>query len=90
MDTDLRKGGLTLTKGPARKVSIYINEDTQHLTNARHEPVIKFLTHKGVTGATATRAFPGFGSHQRLHTPELELLSCSLPLRIDALTSSMP
>jgi len=72
-----------LTKGPARKVTIYINEDTLHHMNALHESVMKFLMHKGVTGATATRAFSGFGSHQLLHTPKLEVLSYSLPVRIE-------
>jgi len=39
--------------------------------------------HKGVCGATATRAYSGFGSHQLLHTPKVEVLSYSLPIRIE-------
>jgi PII-like signaling protein len=39
--------------------------------------------HKGVCGATATRAFSGFGSHQQLHTPKIEVLSMDLPIRIE-------
>jgi PII-like signaling protein len=39
--------------------------------------------HKGVSGATATRAFSGFGSHHTLHTPKIELLAQHLPIRIE-------
>jgi PII-like signaling protein len=42
-----------------------------------------FLMHKGVSGATATRAYSGFGSHQMLHTPRVEVLTQHLPIRIE-------
>jgi PII-like signaling protein len=72
-----------LTKGPAKKVTIFINEDTQHQMNALHEAIMVFLRHKHVSGATATRAFSGFGSHELLHTPTVEALSPHLPIRIE-------
>ena len=72
-----------LTKGPAKKVTIYINEDTQHHMHALHDAIMNFLMHKGVSGATATRAYSGFGAHQMLHTPKIEVLSYSLPIRIE-------
>src|SRR5215469_9602005 len=72
-----------LTKGPARKVTIFINEDTQHHRTPLHDSIMTFLMHKGVSGATATRAFSGFGSHQMLHTPKVEILAQHLPLRIE-------
>jgi len=72
-----------LTKGPAKKVTIFINEDTQRHMMALHDSIMSFLMHKGVCGATATRAYSGFGSHQLLHTPKVEVLSYSLPIRIE-------
>ena len=72
-----------LTKGPAKKVTIFINEDTQHHMTALHDSLMAFLMHKGVSGATATRAFAGFGSHQQLHTPQVEELAGDLPIRIE-------
>jgi PII-like signaling protein len=72
-----------LTKGPAKKVTIFINEDTQHRMTALHDSLMTFLLHKGVSGATATRAFSGFGSHHMLHTPKVELLAEHLPIRIE-------
>jgi PII-like signaling protein len=72
-----------LTKGPAKKVTIFINEDTQHHMTALHDSLMAFLMHKGVSGATATRAYSGFGSHQMLHTPKVEELTQPLPIRIE-------
>ena len=72
-----------LTKGPAKKVTIFINEDTQHHMTALHDSLMAFLMHKGVSGATATRAYSGFGSHQMLHTPKVEVLTQHLPIRIE-------
>ncbi len=72
-----------LTKGPAKKVTIFINEDTQHHMQALHDSIMTFLMRKGISGATATRAFSGFGSHQMLHTPKVEVLAQHLPIRIE-------
>jgi PII-like signaling protein len=72
-----------LTKGPAKKVTIFINEDTQHHMTALHDAIMTYLMHKGVTGATATKAFSGYGSNQRLHTPQIEVLAEHLPIRIE-------
>src|SRR5271157_2207197 len=76
-----------LTKGPAKKVTIFINEDTQHHMMALHDSIMTFLMHKGICGATATRAFSGFGSHQMLHTPKIEVLAQHLPIRIEFVDS---
>lgn len=72
-----------LSKGPAKKVTIFINEDTQHHMTALHDAIMTYLMHKGVSGATATRAYSGFGAHQMLHTPKIEVMSYSLPIRIE-------
>jgi len=72
-----------LTKGPAKKFTIFINEDTQHHMMALHDSIMTFLMHKGVSGATATRAYSGFGSHQLMHTPKVEVLAQHLPIRIE-------
>jgi PII-like signaling protein len=72
-----------LTKGPAKKVTIFINEDVSHRMTSLHDAVMSFLLHKGVAGATATRAFSGFGSHQALHTTRMEATAEHLPIRIE-------
>jgi len=72
-----------LSKGPAKKVTIFVNEDTQHHMTALHDAIMSYLMHKGVTGATATRAFSGYGSNHVLHTPQIEVLAMHLPIRIE-------
>jgi len=76
-----------LKQGPAKKVTIFLNEDTQHHLTALHGAIMTFLMHKGVSGATATRAYSGFGSHQVLHTPKIEVLAEHLPIRIEFVDS---
>ncbi len=72
-----------LAKGAAKKVTIYVNEDTQRHLNPLYESILSFLMHKGVAGATATRALAGFGGHGVLHTPKVEVLAEHLPIRIE-------
>lgn len=77
-----------LAKGPAKKVTIYVNEDARYHHGPLHEAVMQFLLHKAVAGATATRAMSGFGSHATLHTPRMEALAEHLPVRIEFIESA--
>src|ERR1035438_4745158 len=72
-----------LTKGPAKKVTIFVNEDTRHHLGSLHDSIMTFLMHKGVAGATATKAMSGFGAHKVLHTLSIELAAEHLPIRIE-------
>jgi PII-like signaling protein len=77
-----------LSKGPAKKVCIYVNEDTRYHVTPLYEAILTYLLHKGVAGATAFRAMAGFGAHQLLHTSQVELLTEHLPIRIEFLESA--
>jgi PII-like signaling protein len=72
-----------LAKGTAKKVTIYVNEDTREHRSPLYESILDFLMHKGVSGATATRALSGFGAHRLVHTPKVEVLANHLPIRIE-------
>ncbi len=72
-----------LSKGTAKKVTIYVNEDTQFHLAPIYESILTFLLHKNVSGATVTRALAGFGAHKVIHTPTMEARSEHLPLRIE-------
>src|SRR5580658_1317621 len=72
-----------LSKGTAKKVTIYLNEDTQHHLAPLYESILTFLVHKGVSGATVTRALAGFGAHRVIHTPKIEVLAEHLPVRLE-------
>jgi PII-like signaling protein len=72
-----------LRKGAAKKVTIYVNEDTQYHLQPLYEAILTYLMHKGVAGATASRAMAGFGPHQVMHTTKIEVLTEHLPIRIE-------
>ena len=71
-----------LTKGAAKKVTIYVNEDAKHQLGPVYESILLFLLHKGIAGATATRAMAGFGAHHVMHTPKSEYLAEHLRQRL--------
>ena len=77
-----------LQKGTAKKVTIFVNEDTQHHFGSLCDSILTFLLHKGVSGATATRAMAGFGAHQAMHTTRIEVLTEHLPIRIEFIESA--
>jgi PII-like signaling protein len=77
-----------LQPGPAKKVTVYVNEDSRHRTTPLYEAILTYLLHKGVTGATASKALAGFGAHQLLHTAKIELLAEHLPVRIEFVESA--
>ena len=72
-----------LQKGSAKKVTIYVNEDAKYHTGPLYEAILTLLMHKGVAGATASRATAGFGAHHIMHTTKIELLTEHLPVRIE-------
>ncbi len=77
-----------LPKGAARKVTIFVNEDTQHHFGSLSDAILTFLLHKGVAGATATRAMAGFGAHRALHAANMEARAEHLPIRIEFVESA--
>jgi len=77
-----------LQKGAAKKVTIFVNEDTQHHFGSLTDAIMTFLLHKGVAGATATRAISGFGGHRVIHTTKIEVLTEHLPIRIEFVESN--
>ena len=77
-----------LQTGMAKKVTIFVNEDTQHHFRSLCDSILTFLLHKGVSGATATRAVAGFGAHQVMHTTKVEVLTEHLPIRIEFIESA--
>ena len=77
-----------LTTGPAKKVTIYLNEDTRVRGEPLHVAVIGFLLRSGVGGATAIRGMAGFGAHQQMHTPRIEVLAEHLPVWVEFVESA--
>jgi PII-like signaling protein len=77
-----------LQKGMAKKVTVFVNEDTQHHFGSLTDAILTFLLHRGVAGATASRAMAGFGAHREMHTTKIEVLTQHLPIQIEFIESA--
>lgn len=72
-----------LSKGPAKRVTIFVNEDIRHGMEPLWRTIFDFLIHKQAAGATLTRPTMGFGSHHIVHSPSSEVSMEHLPIRIE-------
>jgi uncharacterized protein len=73
-----------LVPGPAKKVTIHLNEDTSSRSDYLSREIISLLLKQGVAGATVLRPEAGFGSHHRVHSEESGIDSAQhMPLRIE-------
>ena len=73
-----------LAAGPAKKVTIHLNEDTSSQSDYLSREIISLLLKHGVAGATVMRPEAGFGSHHRIHSEEAGIdTGRHMPLRIE-------
>jgi hypothetical protein len=56
-----------LKPGPAKKVTIHLNEDTSSGRDFLYKEIFQFLLDQGVAGASLIHPSAGFGSHHRIH-----------------------
>ncbi|MES1258699.1 MAG: DUF190 domain-containing protein [Acidobacteriota bacterium] len=77
-----------LSRGAAKKVTIYVNEDTRHHTDALWDAILRFLRHKHVAGATVLRPVAGFGPHEVIHSMNSEIGAEHMPMRIEFIDSA--
>lgn len=77
-----------LVAGPAKKITIHLNEDTSSETNYLSREILSVLFEKGVAGASLIRPEAGFGSHHRIHSQEGGAATHQhMPLRIEFIES---
>lgn len=72
-----------ITKGPAKKVTIYVMEGEQYHGLAVYEAVVEHLFYRGISDATVTRGIAGFGPDHKLHTSRLLDLADRMPIKIE-------
>jgi uncharacterized protein len=72
-----------LPKGSAKKVTIYLNQDTRAHVEPLWSAVLNFLRSRHVAGATVFWADIGFGSHEQVHNPRSEYAGEHRPVRIE-------
>jgi PII-like signaling protein len=77
-----------LKPGPARKITIHVNEDTASRNDYLYNEVFAFLLEHEVAGATLIRPEAGFGSHHRTHSAHaFGAEGMHLPMRIEFIES---
>ena len=85
-----------LGPGPAKKVTMYVGEDTHLHGEPLYLAVLNYLFSHGASGVTVTKGVAGFGADHHLHTARILELSENLPIKIefvegaDALGQLMP
>lgn len=72
-----------LSRGAAKKVTIYVNEDTRYHADALWDAILRFLRARHVAGATVLRPVAGFGVHEIIHSPSQEVQADHMPMRIE-------
>lgn len=73
-----------LVPGPAKKITIHLNEDTSSRSDYLSHEILSLLLKQGVAGATMLRPEAGFGTHHRMHTQAGGSdTSQHMPLRIE-------
>lgn len=78
-----------LRPGPAKKVTIHLNEDTSARHDFLYNEIFAFLQAQGVAGATMIRPQSGFGSHHRVHSADGDAAERShMPVRIEFVEGS--
>ncbi len=72
-----------LPRGSAKKVTIYVNQDTRAHVEPLWSAILNFLRSRHVAGATLFWADMGFGSHEQFHNPQSEYASGHRSVRIE-------
>jgi PII-like signaling protein len=72
-----------LPSGSAKKVTIYLNEDTRSHIEPLWSTILGFLRHHHVSGATIFRADLSFGSHEQYHDPRSEYIGEHRAIRLE-------
>lgn len=77
-----------LKAGPAKKVSIYVGEDSKYHGQSVYAAILDFLFYHGISGANVVRGIAGFGADHHLHTTRIEALTQDLPMKIEFIESA--
>jgi PII-like signaling protein len=76
-----------LKPGPAKKLTIYIDETEKLHGKPVYETILDILAQRKIAGASVFRGVAGYGSHGKLHTSKILELSTTLPLKIEIVDS---
>ena len=76
-----------LKPGPAKKLTIYVDETEKLHGKPVYETILDILAQRKIAGASVFRGVAGYGSHGKLHTAKILELSTTLPVKIEVVDS---
>ena len=76
-----------LKTGPAKKLTIYVDENKKVHGKPVYEAVLDILAQRKIAGASVFRGVAGYGSGGKLHTTKILELSTTLPVKIEVVDS---
>jgi len=76
-----------IKSGPAKKLTIYVDETEKHHGKPVYEAVLDILAQRKIAGASVFRGVAGYGSEGKLHTAKILELSTTLPVKIEVVDS---
>jgi PII-like signaling protein len=74
--------------GPAKKLSIYVDETDKFGGKPVYEVLMDIFYRKKISGVSVFRGMAGYGSDGVFHTSKLLELSTSLPVKLEAVDSA--
>ncbi len=76
-----------VTKGPAKKLTIYVDEVDKFHGKPVYEVLLDIFFKKKIMGVSVFRGIAGYGSDGVFHTSKMLELSTSMPIKIEAVES---
>ncbi len=76
-----------VTKGPAKKLTIYVDEIDKFQGKPVYEVLLDILFKKKIIGVSVFRGVAGYGSDGVFHTAKMLELSTDMPVKIEAVDS---
>jgi len=76
-----------VTKGPAKKLTIYVDETDKFHGKPVYEVLMDIFFKKKIGGASVFRGIAGYGTDGIFHTSKMLELSTSMPVRIEVVDS---
>ena len=74
-------------KGPAKKLTIYVDEARNSTANRSTKVLLDILFQRKIAGASVFRGIEGYGSDGIFHTAKILELSTTLPVKIEVVDS---
>jgi PII-like signaling protein len=76
-----------VTKGPARRLTIYVDETDKFGGKPVYEALINMFYKKKIAGVSVFRGAAGYGSDGVFHTTKLLELSTNMPVKLEVIDS---